>query len=86
MLASGRPVLATARPGTQLAHVVEGRGIVVEPGDASAVAGALVKLAEDHGLRKELGRNAREYAISELEKESILSRLEQELLVFAAAS
>ena len=86
MLASGRPVVATARPGTQLAQVVEGRGIVVEPGDASAFAGALKKLAEDHGLREQWGRNAREYAISELKKESILSRLEQELLVFAAAS
>ena len=86
MLASGRPVVATARPGTQLAQVVKGRGIVVEPGDASAFAGALKELAEDHALREQWGRNAREYAISELKKESILSRLEQELLVFAAAS
>jgi len=86
MLASGRPVVATARPGTQLADAVEGRGIVVEPGDASAFAGAIEKLAEDRGLRERLGRNARDYAISELKKESILSRLEQELLVFAAAS
>jgi len=86
MLASGRPVLTTARPGTQLAQVVEGRGIVVEPGDASAFAGALKNLAQHRGLREELGRNARDYAITELKKESILSRLEQELLVFAAAS
>jgi colanic acid biosynthesis glycosyl transferase WcaI len=86
MLASGRPVVATARPGTQLADAVEGRGIVVEPGDASAFARAIEKLAEDRGLRERLGRNARDYAISELKKENILSRLEQELLVFAAAS
>jgi colanic acid biosynthesis glycosyl transferase WcaI len=86
MLASGRPVVATARSGTQLAQVVEGRGIVVEPGDASAFAGALGELAQNHALREELGRRARDYAISELKKESILSRLEQELLIFAAAS
>ena len=86
MLASGRPVVATARHGTQLAQAVEGRGIVVEPGDASAFAEAIKKLAQDLGLREELGRNARDYAISELKKESILSRLEQELLVLAAAS
>jgi colanic acid biosynthesis glycosyl transferase WcaI len=86
MLASGRPIVATARPGTQLAQVVEGRGIVVEPGDASAFAGALKKLAQDRGLREELGGNARAYAVSELKKETILSRLEQELLGFAAAS
>jgi colanic acid biosynthesis glycosyl transferase WcaI len=86
MLASGRPVVATARPGTQLAQVVEGRGIVVEPEDASAFAGAIEKLAVDRGLRERLGRDARDYAISELKKESILSRLEQELLGFAAVS
>ncbi|MGA2376670.1 MAG: glycosyltransferase WbuB [Candidatus Sulfotelmatobacter sp.] len=86
MLASGRPVVATSRPGTQLAEVVRGRGIAVEPGDAAAFAGAIEQLADDSGLRESLGRNAREYAVSELEKESILSRLERELLVFAAAS
>jgi colanic acid biosynthesis glycosyl transferase WcaI len=86
MLASGRPVVATARRGTQLAQVVERRGIVVEPGDASAFAGALKELAQNHTLREKLGRSARDYAISELKKESILSRLEQELLVLEAAS
>jgi colanic acid biosynthesis glycosyl transferase WcaI len=86
MLASGRPVVATSRPGTQLAEVVRGRGIAVEPGDAAAFAGAIEQLANDAALREKLGKNAREYALSELQKESILSRLEQELLVFAAVS
>ncbi|MGA9544085.1 MAG: glycosyltransferase WbuB [Candidatus Sulfotelmatobacter sp.] len=86
MLASGRPVIATSRPGTQLAEVVEGRGIAVEPGDTADFARAIERLANDAALREKLGRNAREYALSKLQKESILSRLEQELLVFAAAS
>jgi colanic acid biosynthesis glycosyl transferase WcaI len=85
MLASGRPVVATARPDTQLARAVEGRGIVVEPGDASAFVGAIEQLAGNSGLRERLGSNAREYAVFALKKESILSRLEQELLVFAVA-
>jgi putative colanic acid biosynthesis glycosyltransferase WcaI len=85
MLASGRPVVATSRPGTQLAGVVEGRGIVVEPGDASAFARAIEQLAENPGLRETLGKKARDYALSELGKESILSRIEKELLVLAAA-
>jgi colanic acid biosynthesis glycosyl transferase WcaI len=84
MLASGRPVVATSRPGTQLARVVEGRGIVVEPGDSAAFASAIEQLAGNAGMREKLGNNAREYALSALEKESILSRLEQELLIFAA--
>jgi len=85
ILASGRPVVATARPGTQLAQVVEGRGIVVEPGDASAFASAIEQLAVCPGLRESLGANARDYALAALEKESVLSRFEQELLGFAAA-
>jgi len=98
MLASGRPVVATSRPGTQLAEVIgereimgqgsdgreiEGRGIVVEPGDASAFAHAIEDLARDRGLRERLGRNGREYAVSELGKETILSRFENELLALA---
>jgi colanic acid biosynthesis glycosyl transferase WcaI len=86
MLASGRPVVATSRPGTQLAHAVASRGIVVEPGDASAFANAVESLADNFERRQKLGRNAREYALSELQKELVLSRFEQELLQYASAS
>jgi glycosyltransferase involved in cell wall biosynthesis len=79
-------IIATSRPGTQLADVVAGRGIVVEPGDAAAFARAIEQLAENPGLRESLGRSAREYALSALEKQSILSLLEQELLDLASAS
>ncbi len=85
MLASGRPVVATSRAGTQLARAAEGRGIVVEPGDAPAFADAVEQLAGDLPRRERLGRNARDYALSELEKELVLSRFEQELLRFVAA-
>jgi colanic acid biosynthesis glycosyl transferase WcaI len=85
MLASGRPVVATSGPDTQIAQVVEGRGIVVEPGDAAVFARAVAELAEDASLRLSLGKNARQYALAALEKKSVLSRFEQELLVFAAA-
>ena len=80
MLASGRPVVATAGAGTQLAQVVEGRGLVVPPGDASAFSAAIARLADSPGLRETLGRSARAYALSDLAKEEVLSRFEQELL------
>jgi colanic acid biosynthesis glycosyl transferase WcaI len=86
MLASGRPVVATSRPGTQLAQAVEDRGMVVEPGDAAALAAAIEQLAAAPNLRQRLGRNAREYALSALEKERVLSQFEREMLAFAAAS
>lgn len=85
MLASGRPVVAASRAGTQLAHAVESRGIVVEPGNAAAFAIAVEQLADDPPRRQKLGRNAREYAISELETKIVLSRFEQELIRFATA-
>ncbi|HWS17062.1 MAG TPA: WcaI family glycosyltransferase, partial [Candidatus Elarobacter sp.] len=84
MLASGRPVVATAKPGTQLAAVVEGRGLVVEPGDAAAFASAIVQLADNSEMRQTLGTKARGYALSALRKENVLYRFEQELLCFAA--
>lgn len=80
MLASGRPVVATAGAGTQLAQVVEGRGLVVPPGDASAFSAAIARLTDSPGLREALGRSARAYAISDLAKEKVLSHFEQELL------
>jgi colanic acid biosynthesis glycosyl transferase WcaI len=78
-------VVATAAANTQLAHAVEGRGIVVEPGDAAAFADAVELLARDPDWRERLGRRAREYAIAELEKETVLYRFEQDLLQFVAA-
>lgn len=85
MLASGRPVVAAARPRTQLAEAVEGRGIAVDPGDAAEFSHAIEHLATDSQMRERLGKNARDYALSELEKERVLSRFEQELCSIIAA-
>ena len=54
MLATGRPVVTCASDGTQIAHVVEGRGVVVQPGDTQGFCEAIVKLAENAGLRSGL--------------------------------
>jgi colanic acid biosynthesis glycosyl transferase WcaI len=74
MLASGRPVIATAHHGTQLARAVRGRGIVVPPGDLDAFVSALLELAADSDLRLMLGREVRKYALSHLNREEILHR------------
>jgi colanic acid biosynthesis glycosyl transferase WcaI len=80
MLASGRPVVASAANDTQLAQVAEGRGVVVPPGDASAFAWAIDQLASHPTLREKLGRNARAYAVSNLDRNVVLRGVEQELL------
>ena len=80
MLASGRPVVATAHAGTQLATAVEGHGMVVPPGDPNAFGEALLTLAADRDLRLKLGLDARRYALNHLDSETILDQFEQSLL------
>jgi colanic acid biosynthesis glycosyl transferase WcaI len=76
MLASGRPVIATAAPGTQVANAVEGHGIAVPPGDCDALAQAIIALADDSDLRRRIGQAARAFAEQELARDSVLMRFE----------
>lgn len=80
MMASGRPVIATAAPGTEVAEVVEGRGVVVPPGNVEGIVAAIRLLAKDKELREKYGAAAREYAVEHFDKERILSRFERELV------
>ena len=95
MLASGRPVIATADPGTQVARVVTGSapssapgpsqpseacGLVVPAEDQHALHAAVRLLVEDASLRQSLGLAARRYAIRHLGREQVLTRFEADLL------
>jgi len=73
MLASGRPVVATAQADTQVANVVSGCGIVVPPGDVASLVRAVRDLLSDPERRKILGQNARKYALAHWEKNQVLS-------------
>lgn len=75
MLATGRPVVAGAAAGTQIADVVDSHGIVVPPGDAVSMASAVQSLAADRHRCQQLGRAAREYALHHLSQDSILRDL-----------
>jgi colanic acid biosynthesis glycosyl transferase WcaI len=79
MLASGRPVVAAAAAGTQVADEVVGRGIVVPPEDAAAMAAAVSRLARDPVERARLGAAARAYAVEAWDRERILLRFESQL-------
>ena len=91
MLASGRPVLATAQPETELCGVVEDDaacGVVVPPENPQAMADALRALAVNPTRRAELGANGRRYAEAELGRDVILRRFEarlQELVLESTA-
>lgn len=79
MLASGRPIIATAAPTTQIARTVAQCGLVVPPEDAAALAQAVSTLAEDPDTRRRMGENARDYALRHLGRDAILGALELQL-------
>jgi colanic acid biosynthesis glycosyl transferase WcaI len=79
ILASGRPVIAQA-DGGELAAATRRCGIVVPPGDAAAMAAAIIELAADPARRRRLGAVARQLAEDHLQRDAIITRYEQRLL------
>jgi colanic acid biosynthesis glycosyl transferase WcaI len=75
MLASGRPVIATCRSGTELDSVVSNCGVVVPPQDGPALARAILELVDEPATRVELGRRARAFAEANFDRDVILGRV-----------
>jgi colanic acid biosynthesis glycosyl transferase WcaI len=75
MLASGRPVVATAHAGTGLAREVEGCGIIVEPEKPHLMAEAIVRLLERPEEYRELSTAARVRAMKDWNKNIIIEKL-----------
>jgi colanic acid biosynthesis glycosyl transferase WcaI len=85
MLSSGRPIIATADLGSQIANVINGHtpqqacGLVVPAGAPLALQSAVRTLIEDQTLRVQLGANARSYAMQNLGKQRVLEQFERNL-------
>lgn len=86
MLASGRPVAATASPGTQLYKSLQGIGMVTPPGDVRMLCDAITRLADDAQLRKQCGDASRAYAVIHLDREVILNAFESSLVRLCSES
>jgi len=90
MLASGRPVIATADQGTQVAHVVDNGiepcGFVVPAEDPEALHAAVAQLAADPELRHQLGASARSYAVHHLGRDEVLRQFERDLTSVASVT
>ena len=90
MLSSGRPILATADAGTQVAMVVDDGiracGVVIPAEDLLALYAALSRLGADEPERVRMGQNARAYAVMFLGREEVLLQFEADLQVAAEAS
>ncbi len=80
MLASGKPIIATADIGTQVEKVVKECGVVVAPEDSAEFSQSIKILSEDIELRENLGIKARKYADNNLQYEVIMKKFEKELL------
>lgn len=72
MLSSGRPVVTTARPGSEVAHVVAECGLLCTPGSTTDLARGLAELASTPAERQRLGQAARHYAEARLGTEQVL--------------
>jgi colanic acid biosynthesis glycosyl transferase WcaI len=75
MLASGRPVIATCRAGTEISEIVSQCGLVVAPENSLELADAITALADDPDTRKLLGRRARTFAEDNFERDAVLSTM-----------
>src|SRR5205823_1399637 len=74
-MAWGRPVVAAAVGGLRDAVQDEQTGLLVPPGDVSALRTALKRLLADEALRRRLGAAARAHAREHLSWESATDRL-----------
>ncbi|MDI1246527.1 MAG: glycosyltransferase WbuB [Rhodoferax sp.] len=83
MMASGRPVVATAVAGSELAQVVQ--GLLVPPEDPQAFAEAVLALASKPQWRAALGAAGRKYAEDHLDREAVLAKFEADLQGLVAA-
>ena len=81
MLASGRPIVATAGEGTQVAALVKDFGYVTPPGNLYKFVNSIHSLAFNADMRKQFGQRAHLYATKCLGRESVLGMFEKELTV-----
>ncbi len=91
MLSSGRPVIATADAGTQVARVVSGAspaeacGLVVPAEEPISLHAAVQRLIDSPELRATLGANARTYAVQHLGRQQVLEQFERDIQALVRA-
>ena len=70
-----KPVIATDMGGPRELIADGETGFLVEPGDPGVLAGAIVSLAGDPGLRRRVGRAARRWVLENLSREGETAKL-----------
>lgn len=72
--ASGVPVVATTCTGSCDAVAPEVTGLLVEPGDARAVAETVLRILGDGGLRESMAQASRSWAVEHFDQRIVLGR------------
>ncbi len=85
MLASGRPVIAAADDGSEIAQIVRHCGRRVEPESAAAFVQAIEALCDDPAQRVQLGRAARQWAEATLSSSAVFDALDKDLQALVTA-
>lgn len=80
MFASARPIVVMAAPGTGIAQEAEGTGLLVPPGESAGLAAAILRLAGDPALRRQLGAEARLRAERLWDRLAIIRKIEREFV------
>ena len=75
MLASGRPVIATCRPDTEISEIVSECGLVVTPENGAELARAITGLADNPQVRAALGQRGRSFAEKNFERDAVLTNM-----------
>ncbi|MFF5262486.1 glycosyltransferase [Actinomadura viridis] len=71
-MAAGRPVVATDVGGS--GELLQGRGVLVPPGDSRALADGLERVLDDPGLAERLGSRARDWSRAHLRADTMVER------------
>jgi colanic acid biosynthesis glycosyl transferase WcaI len=87
IMAAARPFVTTARPGSPLWRLQQASGafICTAPGDAAALADAVLRLIGDPALGRELGRRGRRFVESNLSKRRVLDQFCGRLAALSAS-
>jgi glycosyltransferase involved in cell wall biosynthesis len=74
ILACGRPILASLEGEAAEILAASGAALVVPPEDVDAIASAVLRLAEDPGLRARLATRGRPYVAEHFERRRLAAR------------
>jgi glycosyltransferase involved in cell wall biosynthesis len=85
MLASGRPIVASALEGSELHTVVSQCGFAVAPGDVAAFAAAIETLVDEPEFASRCGMKGRQYALANLDRQRVIENFLDSLALLRGA-